>query len=145
MTDAAIANAPLATIENEEAVRACVRAFYEVAKSDDLLGPIFNEVIKDWDGHLATMDDFWSAALLGTARYRRAPFPLHLKLDMGQEHFDRWRDLWVAAAKSSMPGDLGARAASMGESMAHCWGRGFVQIKAQMKAREAQAQAGSAS
>lgn len=140
MTDAAAREAPPATPENEAAIRAGVRAFYEVAKKDDLLGPIFNGVIKDWDGHLAAMDDFWSAALLGTERYRRAPFPPHLKLDMGQAHFDRWRDLWVETARSSMPGDLGERAARMGDSMAHCWGRGFVQIKAQMKAREEAAQ-----
>ena len=140
MSDVIAAEAPLATPENEIAIRACVRAFYEVAKRDDLLGPIFNGMIKDWDGHLATMDDFWSAALLGTERYRRAPFPPHLKLDMGQEHFDRWHDLWVAATRSCLTDDLGARAASMGESMAHCWGRGFVQIKAQMQAREEAAQ-----
>ena len=137
MSDAAADPAPLATPENEAAIRSCIRAFYDVARKDDLLGPLFNGVIKDWDGHMKTMDDFWSAALLGTERYRRAPFPPHLKLDMGQEHFDRWRDLWVETAKSSMPGDLGERAANMGVSMAHCWGRGFVQIKSQMKAQEA--------
>lgn len=134
MTDAAVATeAPTATPENEAAVRACVRAFYEVAAEDDLLGPIFKGHIKDWDGHLATMDDFWSAALLGTDRYKRAPFPPHLKLDMGQEHFDRWSELWSKAARDSMPGDLGERAANMGASMAHCWGRAFVSMKARMQ------------
>lgn len=129
----AVAEAPLATPENEAAVRGCVRAFYDVARTDDLLGPVFNGAIRDWDGHLSTMDDFWSAALLGTERYRRAPFPPHLKLDMGQEHFDRWRDLWVEAAQSSLTAELAERAASMGASMAHCWGRAFVSMKARMQ------------
>jgi len=118
----------------ETAIRDCVRAFYVQARADDLLGPIFNGVITDWDGHLRTMDDFWSGALLGTDRYRSAPFPPHLKLDMGQEHFDRWRDLWVEAATSHLPQPLADKAASMGASMSHCWGRAFVSMKAQMQA-----------
>ncbi|MGE3247731.1 MAG: group III truncated hemoglobin [Beijerinckiaceae bacterium] len=123
----------------EAAIRTCVREFYKVAQADDLLGPIFNGFVKDWDAHLSTMDDFWSAVLLGTDRYRSAPFPPHLKLDMGQEHFDRWRDLWVAAATAHLPGELGEKAAGTGSSMAHCWGRGYVSMKAQMREAEASA------
>ena len=141
MTDAAVAEAaPQATPENETAIRACVRSFYDAARKDDLLAPVFDSVIKDWDGHLTMMDDFWSAALLGTERYKRAPFPPHLKLDMGQHHFDRWNELWGTAARASMPGVLGERAANMGASMAHCWGRGFVQMKDQMRKAQAAAQ-----
>lgn len=121
----------------DAAIRTCVREFYIKAREDALLGPIFNSVIKDWDAHLATMNDFWSSALLGTDRYKGAPFPPHLKLDMGQEHFDRWSDLWVAAARAHLPGELGERAANGGASMAHCWGAAFVSMKAQMKAAEA--------
>lgn len=121
----------------EAAIRTCVREFYVKARADDLLGPIFNSVITDWDGHLTTMENFWSGALLGTDRYKGAPFPPHLKLDMGQEHFDRWRDLWVEAAKTHMPGELGEKAANGGASMAHCWGHAFVSMKEQMKAAEA--------
>jgi hemoglobin len=121
----------------EEAIRTLVREFYVVARADDLLGPIFNSVVKDWDGHLATMSDFWSGALLGTDRYKAAPFPPHLKLDMGQEHFDRWAELWAPAARQHLPEPLGEKAASMGNGMSHCWGRAFVSMKQQMAEAEA--------
>ena len=117
----------------EAAIRACVRGFYDLAKVDDLLGPVFNKVIRDWDGHLKTMDDFWSGALLGTKRYSAAPFPPHVKLDMNQDHFDRWRDLWVASAEKFLPEPLRSKALSIGEHMAHCWGRAYTTIKGHME------------
>ena len=93
---------------------------YERARADALLGPVFNGAIKDWDRHLDTMDDFWSSALLGTQRYKSAPFPPHLKLDMGQEHFDRWRDVWIPSCEATLPEPLKARAINMAEHMSHC-------------------------
>ena len=129
MSEAAETEAPLTAeqIESfEAAIRACVRDFYDKAKVDPLLGPVFNGAIRDWGKHLTTMDDFWSGALLGTQRYTAAPFPPHLKLTMGQEHFDRWRDLWLPSAQAKLPEPLAARAVSMGEHMSHCWGRAYV-------------------
>lgn len=118
----------------EEAISSCVRAFYIKARHDDLLGPVFNGAITDWDHHLSRMDDFWSTALLGTNRYQDAPFPPHLKLDMGQEHFDRWRDLWSETSMEHLPAPLNERAAMAGNNMAHCWGRAFLQMKEKMTA-----------
>jgi hemoglobin len=117
----------------EAAIRACVRGFYERARADDLLGPVFNGVIRDWEGHLKTMDDFWSGALLGTQRYSSAPFPPHAKLDMNQDHFDRWRDLWVPSAEHYLPEPIRSKAMAIGEHMAHCWGRAHMTIKGQME------------
>lgn len=39
------------------AIDACVRAFYDLARADDLLGPVFNGSIRDWTAHIATMND----------------------------------------------------------------------------------------
>lgn len=118
-------------VQQEAEIRACVRRFYDAARADDLLGPVFNEWIKDWDRHLATMDDFWSGALLGTGRYQAAPFPPHLKLKMGQEHFDRWKELWVPAAAATLSEPMRAKAISIAEHMAHCWGRAYLTMTAQ--------------
>ena len=123
---------PLDVEALEPAIRACVRDFYDKAKLDPLLGPVFNGAIRDWSRHLATMDDFWSGALLGTQRYTAAPFPPHLKLAMTQEHFDRWRDLWLPAAEANLPEPIRARAVSMGEHMSHCWGRAYTVMKKEM-------------
>lgn len=125
--------APLATPENEAAIRECVRAFYVEARADDLLGPVFNGFVRDWDQHLKTMDDFWSGALLGTERYNAAPFPPHLKLEMTQEHFDRWFQLWGPCAQKHLPEPIASKATNIGEHAAHCWGRAYVSMKAQMR------------
>ncbi len=109
----------------EADIRACVRDFYENARRDDLLAPVFGQWIKDWDKHLATMDDFWSSALLGTDRYKAAPFPPHLKLAMDQRHFDRWGELWKASVARTLSEPLRAKATSIGEHLSHCWGRAY--------------------
>ncbi len=116
----------------ESTIRSCVRRFYDAARADDLLGPVFNEWIKDWDKHLSTMDDFWSGALIGTQRYQAAPFPPHLKLKMTQAHFDRWKALWVPAAEASLPEPIRSKAVSISEHMAHCWGRAYLTMTNQM-------------
>jgi hemoglobin len=116
----------------EADIRNCVRNFYEKARADELIGPIFESMIKDWDQHLKTMDDFWSGALLGTQRYSAAPFPPHLKMQMDQSHFDRWRDLWLPAVKETLPEPLLAKATSIGEHMAHCWGRAHATLSKQL-------------
>ncbi len=115
----------------ESAICNCVRDFYEAARIDALLGPVFAGSVKNWDKHLSTMDDFWITALLGLERYRSAPFPPHLKLAMSQQHFDRWRDLWVASATRTLPEPLRGRAISMGKSMAHCWGEAYTTMTGQ--------------
>jgi len=112
-------------VDQENAVRHCVRHFYDVARNDEWLGPTFAASIKNWDTHLLAMDDFWLTALLGQDRYRSAPFPPHLKLKIDQSHFDRWRDLWVASAVETLPEPLRGKAISMGKSMAHCWGQAY--------------------
>ncbi len=116
----------------DTAIHTCVRGFYEAARKDALIGPVFEGTIRDWDAHLKTMDDFWASALLGVERYKSAPFPPHLKLDMTQAHFDRWRDLWTPAATAHLPEPLRSKAISMGEHMSHCWGRAYVAMKEQM-------------
>jgi len=116
----------------EAAIQTCVRAFYDLARADDLLGPVFNGSVKDWAQHLKLMDDFWSGALLGTTRYIAAPFPPHLRLEMTQAHFDRWRELWVPTVQTTLPEPIRAKAISMAEHMAHCWGRAYTTMKSQM-------------
>ena len=117
----------------EAAIQTCVRAFYDRARADDLLGPVFDGWIKDWPQHLKMMDDFWSGALLGTQRYTAAPFPPHLKLEMNQAHFDRWQALWVPTAEATLPGSIRGKAVSIAEHMSHCWGRAYATMKSQMQ------------
>ena len=42
-----------------------VHAFYTKVRADELLGPIFNKIITDWDEHLERLIDFWEMSLFG--------------------------------------------------------------------------------
>ena len=50
-------------LENRNDVAQLVRAFYAKIRQDELLGPIFNESIQDWEPHLEKLTDFWEGNL----------------------------------------------------------------------------------
>jgi hemoglobin len=82
-------------IDTENDVELLVNEFYDKVRNDQLLDPIFAGVIKDnWDSHLKLMVDFWSTLLLYTRKYVGAPLPKHLPLQLSNEHFDRWIQLF---------------------------------------------------
>lgn len=79
----------------EEEVAALVHQFYEKARKDPDLGPIFESHVIDWDAHFVQMTNFWSAQLRGTSRFRGAPMPKHIALpDLNAELFERWLQLF---------------------------------------------------
>lgn len=79
----------------EEEVRRLVHGFYASVRKDEVLGPIFQQHVRDWDRHLPTMIDFWSAALRGTARFRGTPMPKHAALPgLSAQLFQRWLALF---------------------------------------------------
>jgi hemoglobin len=81
----------------EDQIHAVVVEFYRRARRDDRLGPVFEEHVEGWDGHLARMTDFWSAALLRSGRYSGRPVGQHRAIcGLGLGHFDRWIELFEA-------------------------------------------------
>lgn len=80
---------------SEEEISHLVHAFYDRVRGDQALGPIFDRHVHDWNRHLATMVDFWSSALRGTARFRGTPMPKHVALPGLTQHlFQRWLGLF---------------------------------------------------
>ena len=65
-----MANPELCT---EAEVQHLVHAFYAKVRADELLAPIFDAHVVNWEQHLAQLVDFWSSALRGTARFRGNP------------------------------------------------------------------------
>jgi hemoglobin len=65
----------------EDQIHAVVVEFYRRARGDDRLGPVFEKHAEEWDGHLARMTDFWSAALLRSGRYFGKPVEQHGAID----------------------------------------------------------------
>jgi len=45
-------------IQSREDVALLVNTFYPKVRENELLGPIFNTMIKDWETHLELLTDF---------------------------------------------------------------------------------------
>lgn len=80
-----------------------VRTFYGKVRRDDLLAPVFDEKISDWEPHLVRMGEFWSSVALMTGVYHGRPMPKHLPLPVDARHFDRWLQLFREAAREVCP------------------------------------------
>jgi hemoglobin len=94
-------------ILHEEDVARLVHTFYTKVRADELLGPIFEPIIKDnWAPHLSRMVDFWSTILLYTRKYKDDPMPKHMQLPVEQRHFDRWLLLFNETLDSLFAGEL---------------------------------------
>lgn len=83
-------------IRELEDVKRLVNTFYDKVREDQLIGPIFNERIRDrWPEHLAKMYTFWQTVLLGEHTYYGSPFPPHAQLPVDEVHFNRWIQLFT--------------------------------------------------
>lgn len=79
----------------EEMIDPLVRRFYDRIRADEMLGPVFDAAITNWEPHLLKMIDFWSSVSLLTDRYNGRPMPAHVQLladgiDLREEHFAHW-------------------------------------------------------
>ena len=87
-----IPNSPAYT---EKEIDQLVRSFYEKARKDPSLGPIFEAHVTNWEEHFIQMTDFWSGNLLGTNRFNGAPMPKHLAVpNLRPELFEQWLKLF---------------------------------------------------
>jgi hemoglobin len=88
---------------DETMIARLVDGFYERARADSLLGPVFNDRISDWRPHLEQMKLFWSSVALMSGAYHGRPMPKHLPLPVDARHFDRWLELFEATARDLCP------------------------------------------
>ncbi|AAL53640.1 MULTISPECIES: group III truncated hemoglobin [Brucella] len=95
-------NQPHPSIDRDSIDR-LVEIFYGRAREDEIIGPIFNRTVKDWDHHLARISEFWSSVILKTGGYDGRPMPPHLALNLENEHFDRWLELFEQTAREIFP------------------------------------------
>lgn len=107
-------------ILNADDVKLLVDNFYEKVRDNDLLSPIFNNVIKDnWPAHLEKMYGFWQTILLDVQAYTGSPFLKHAKLPIEKEHFDTWISLFNETVDEHFTGEKATeakwRAARMSE------------------------------
>lgn len=79
-----------------------VERFYAKVRVDAEIGPIFNDVVQNWDAHVALLKDFWSTALLTTGRYKGNPLLAHFPLPIEERYFARWLRLFSETANEVM-------------------------------------------
>jgi hemoglobin len=76
-------------------IKRLVDVFYERIKNNNLLAPVFNELIKDkWPQHMEKMYRFWQTVLLEEHTYLGSPFLPHANLPVNHEHFVEWLTLF---------------------------------------------------
>lgn len=110
----------------EEEVRQLVHAFYARVRRDEVLGPIFNGHIQDWDTHLARLVDFWSAILRRTGRFSGAPMPKHAALPgLDAALFQRWLGLWADTARRQGNPEMAEQAIDAAERIAQSLWAGY--------------------
>lgn len=87
-------------INTRDDVFLLVDSFYKKIRQDELLGPIFNNQIKDWDSHLQRLTDFWETNLFATQSFKGNPFFKHQQVDANNNyqisayHFGIWLQYW---------------------------------------------------
>jgi len=109
---------------SEADIRRLVVRFYETARGDGLIGPIFDERVGDWEAHFDRMCDFWSSAVLKTGRYSGRPAAAHFGLGLTGPHFDRWLGVWERTARTELGPAKAEPFIDMGRRMA----RGMMNI-----------------
>jgi len=81
-----------------EKIREMVELFYSRTLQDDLLGPIFEERVADWDAHYEKMTRFWSSATMRAGTYSGRPIEAHSFGGFTKAHFDRWVTMFTTTA-----------------------------------------------
>jgi hemoglobin len=109
---------------SEAQIGALLDLFYTRVRADAELGPVFAAAIADheWPAHIANIQDFWSAVMLRSGRYKGNPFEVHKAVaGISPELFTRWLALFDEACRDVLPPDLAeamhARAVQIADSL----------------------------
>ena len=101
----AAAVAPKHAVPSTASLTALVHGFYADVRADPLLGPVFEEALRDrWEPHLARMVDFWSTVAMGSKSFSGNVFGKHMALSgVTPAHFAAWVRLWAEHTDARFP------------------------------------------
>lgn len=113
-------------ISTRKDVAFLVRDFYKKVRKDAVLGPIFNNIIHDWEAHLEKLTDFWEGNLFHFVKtgFTGDPKSAHQLVDekvnysITMEHFGLWLNLWIATIDENFEGDTAQLAKNQARKMA---------------------------
>jgi hemoglobin len=91
-------------IGGRDTIAALLRHFYSDIRQHKLVGPIFNERIKDWPSHLETIGSFWARLTGGPSNYSGGMAAKHLPLGLNASHFQAWLQLWEFNCRAHLKG-----------------------------------------
>ena len=109
---------------DEAMIGRVVRRFYERAREDPVIGPVFRAHVRDadWQAHIAKIEDFWCSTLLGSRSYEGRPMGKHLAIpELGDAHFRRWLALFRHTATTLCPPKTAALFVARSERIAEAF------------------------
>ncbi len=98
-------------LAHREDIQLLVESFYTKVRKHETLGPIFNDIIDDWEAHFDLLTDFWEAQLFLKRTYQGNPVTAHQEVDektnhsVTSAHFGMWLNLWFETIDSLFVGD----------------------------------------
>ena len=98
-------------IKNRGHVDTLVRTFYGKIRKHEVLGPIFESNVTDWEAHFELLVDFWETQLFLKRKYYGNPITAHqavdqkMKYGITPEHFGLWLNLWFATIDELFEGE----------------------------------------
>ncbi len=113
-------------IERRSDCERLVRAFYERALADPVIGWIFVDVAKlDVEAHVPRIASFWETILLGARSYSGGAFrphaALNAKVPLRAGHFERWLWLWRGTVDQLFAGERAELAKAHAERVAQAF------------------------
>jgi hemoglobin len=120
---AASSTAELPDITDRADLVRLVDRFYERVRSDEKLGPVFDEMARvDWAKHLPKLYDFWDTVLFRANTFRGNLVGAHARLipeaGMKQELFDHWLALFRETVEENFSGIKAGHIIRCAEDMA---------------------------
>ncbi|MGB5272976.1 MAG: group III truncated hemoglobin [Flavobacteriaceae bacterium] len=112
-----------ADIVDRNDISLLVRTFYAKIRKDAVLGPIFNQIVTDWEPHLELLTDFWETQLFLKRKYFGNPVTAHQEVDdkmqhtITPEHFGLWMNLWFATIDELFEGETAYIAKNRAQKM----------------------------
>jgi len=92
-------NPSMPDIESRKDIETLIKAFYEKAITDEVIGHFFTRIVPlNLEEHLPKMFDFWEMVLFDGHAYKGNPMKTHLNLNekspLKKVHFDAWIGLF---------------------------------------------------
>ena len=118
-------------ISAREDVELLVSEFYKKVRKNEILGYIFDDIMKiDWGHHMPIIVDFWESILLDTGSYSRNAMAEHFKVNQQIKleafHFTTWLSLFDSTVDELFKGEKAELAKKRAHSVAQ-----IIQLKLQ--------------